>query len=422
MSDASDLELYSMSGPSDIYQDPQLARWLGSMEGVPDWPELVEAPAERALRATWQHRTNQVFGWLGGLCPGILLALGLAFIGRQGAEWIGSEVLKLKQSPVSPILVALLLGLAIRNAIGLPAVYESGLKFCLRHVLRLGIMLLGLRLSLTALGQIGLVGLPIIVGCIGAALILVTWFNRALGLPRRLGSLIAVGTSICGVSAIVATGPVVEAEEDEVSYAVACVTIFGLLALFTYPFLAHTIFRGDPRMAGLFLGTSIHDTAQVAGAGLMYSQQYGVKDAQNTAMVVKIVRNLFMAAVIPLMAVLYHRGSGLDSARSARPKWHQIVPGFVLGFVVLAGVRSLGDVGERAFMVFDRESWKEWLASADLASGWLLTTAMAGVGLGTGLAKLRVLGWRPLCVGLVAAALVGGVSFGLITLLVPHMS
>ena len=145
---------------------------------------------------------------------------------------MGTSLLGFSHSPISPIMVALLLGLAIRNAIGLPAVYEGGLKFCLRHVLRLGIMLLGLRLSLAAVGQIGLVGLPIIVGCIATALILVTWINHALGLPRRLGSLIAVGTSICGVSAIVATGPVVDAEEDEVSYAVACVTLFGLLALF----------------------------------------------------------------------------------------------------------------------------------------------------------------------------------------------
>jgi uncharacterized integral membrane protein (TIGR00698 family) len=391
------------------------------MEGVPDWPEPVEAPVERALRTTLQNQLHQIFAWVGGLCPGLALALVLAFVGMHGAEWIGTSLLGFEKTPVSAIMVALLIGLAIRNAIGLPHVYEGGLKFCLRHVLRLGIMLLGLRLSLQAVVMIGGVGLPIIIGCIATALILVTWVSRALGLPRRLGSLIAVGTSICGVSAIVATGPVVEAEEDEVSYAVACVTLFGLVALFTYPFLSHVIFRGDARMAGLFLGTSIHDTAQVAGAGLMYRQQYGVEEAQKTAMVVKMVRNIFMAVVIPLMAFLYHREAGLGSARKARPKWQQVVPGFVFGFLALAAVRSLGDLGTgRAFGVIDREVWKHWVNQADVFSGWCLTTAMAGVGLGTGLAKLRVLGWRPLCVGLAAAALVGGVSFGLITLLVRH--
>src|SRR3954469_21177878 len=321
MSHAVDSEIDFTSIASDIYHDPQLARWLGSMEGVPDWPEPVEAPVERAWRGTFQNRANQVFAWLGGLCPGVALALGLAFVGLRGAVWLGTSVLGFAHSPVSAIMVALVLGLALRNAIGLPSVYEGGLKFCLRHLLRLGIMLLGLRLGLAAVGQIGLVGLPIVVGSIASALVLVTWINRALGLPRRLGSLIAVGTSICGVSAIVATGPVVDAEEDEVSYAVACVTLFGLLALFSYPFLAYWLFRGDARMAGLFLGTAIHDTAQVAGAGLMYREQYDAPAALETAAVVKLVRNLFMAGVIPLMALLYRRGGDPTSALSARPKW-----------------------------------------------------------------------------------------------------
>ena len=112
-------------------------------------------------------------------------------------------------------------------------------------MLRFGIILLGLRLSLAAVGELGLAALPVIVGCIAVALVAVTWINRALGLPRRLGSLIAVGTSICGVSAIAATAPVIDAEEDEVSYSVACITLFGLLALFCYPLLAHGMFGGD---------------------------------------------------------------------------------------------------------------------------------------------------------------------------------
>src|SRR3954447_26500951 len=176
MSNVSELDF--VDGASDIYRDPQLARWLGSMEGLPDWPEPVEAPVERALRTTLQNRLHQVFEWLGTLCPGLGLALGLAFIGLRGAHWLGTSLLGFAHSPVSAIMVALLLGLAVRNGVGLPAVYEKGLKFCLRHVLRLGIMLLGLRLSLTAVGRIGLEGLPIIVGCIASALVLVTWINR----------------------------------------------------------------------------------------------------------------------------------------------------------------------------------------------------------------------------------------------------
>jgi uncharacterized integral membrane protein (TIGR00698 family) len=409
-----------MSDTPEIYLDPQLARWLDSMEGVPDWPQPVETPAEQALRTTLQNQLHQVFGWLGSLCPGIALAIALAFVGLHGADWLGTRVLGFDHSPISAIMMALLFGLGIRNSIGLPAVYEGGLKFCLRHVLRLGIMLLGLRLSLATVGQIGLIGLPIIIGCIASALLLVTWIGRVLGLPRRLGLLIAVGTSICGVSAIVATGPAIDAEEDEVSYAVACVTLFGLLALFIYPFLAHAIFRGDAKLAGLFLGTAIHDTAQVAGAGLMYRQQFGLPEALETATVVKLVRNLLMAGVIPLMALLYRRGEGQKSSTDTQPRWHQVVPLFVVGFLALAAVRSAGDLGPRPFLLIDHDTWKRILSRADVASGWCLATAMAGVGLGTSLARLRILGWRPLCVGLAAAAMVGCVSVGLIELLVRH--
>jgi uncharacterized membrane protein YadS len=186
--------------------------------------------------------------------------------------------------------------------------------------------------------------------------------------------------------------------------------------LFLYPWIAHFVFQGDPRRVGLFLGTSIHDTAQVAGASLIYQQQFHAPEALNTATVVKLVRNLFMAGVIPLMALLYHRGTD-PSARAARPKWHQVVPLFVMGFLALAALRTVGDLGPKPFWLLDPSSWKTVLAQADLVSTWCLTIAMASVGLGTGLAKLRGLGLKPFCVGLAAAALTGAASVAFIKLL-----
>src|SRR5207237_8387859 len=177
---------------------------------------------------------------------------------------------------------------------------------------------------------------------------LCTWSRLVLacGRPRRLAALIAVGTGVCGVIAIVAAAAAIEAEDDEVSYAVACVTLFGLVALFAYPFLAFWALGGDPRLAGVFLGTAIHDTAQVAGAGLSYQQQLAAPEALTAAAVTKLVRNTCMAAVIPLMAVLYLRSA---KGKKARLGWHQAVPGFVLAFVAAAGLRTLGDLGERPF-------------------------------------------------------------------------
>jgi uncharacterized integral membrane protein (TIGR00698 family) len=385
------------------------------MEGIPEWPRPVESPAERSRRGTLRSRANEAFGLAGVILPGFGLALGLAAAGRWAAHELGTSVLGFERSPVSEITLAILLGLAIRNAIGLPPVYERGLRLCGREVLRAGIVLLGLRLSLAAVGRIGLVGLPVILGCIVAALVAVTWINRALGLPRRLGSLIAVGTSICGVSAIAAAAPTIGAEEDEVSYAVACVTLFGMIALFLYPFLGHVLFAGDPRSAGLFLGTAIHDTAQVAGAGLMYQQQFRADGVLETATVTKLVRNLFMVAVIPLVGALYH---GAADARGGgrRVRLAGMVPLFILGFVAAAALRTVGDLGESAFLVLPRPTWERFLSAADVWAAWCLTVAMAAVGLGTGLERVKRLGWKSFCVGLAAALVVGLVSVLLIRL------
>ena len=405
---------------------PHWATWLDSMEGVPEWPQAAETPVERAARGSLRSRGHEAFGWLGTVLPGVGLALGVAAAGRWGAHHLGTTLLGFDRSPVSEISVAIVLGLAVRNIVGLPAVYERGLRLCGRDVLRAGIVLLGLRLSLGAVGRIGLVGLPVVLVCIAAALVCVTWVNRALGLPRRLGSLIAVGTSICGVSAIVATAPVIDAEDDEVSYAVACVTLFGLLALFTYPFVAHALFAHDARAAGLFLGTAIHDTAQVAGAGLMYQQQFHAPRALDVATVTKLVRNLCMIGVIPLVGALYHRGgteSGAGRGETGRRgpdgrfRLLQAVPLFVLGFVGAAAVRTFGDLGDRPFLLVERSSWNGLLAGADALAAWCLTAAMASVGLGTGLERLRRLGWKSFCVGLAAAVVVGGVGAALIGLL-----
>jgi uncharacterized integral membrane protein (TIGR00698 family) len=392
------------------------------MEGVPEWIDPAETAEERLGRAPWQAQANHWFDLTGQLLPGVTIAVVLALIGLQLAEGIGTGLLGLEKAPISPILFAILLGLVIRNTIGLPSVYEAGLQLCLKRILRVGVALLGVRLSLVAVGTIGLLALPIVVACIATALVLVSWVNRALGLPRRLGTLVAVGTAICGNSAIVATGPVIGADEEEISYAVGCITVFGLLALIGYPFLAFVLFGGDPQLSGFFLGTAIHDTAQVVGAGLLYLQQFDAAEALDTATVTKLVRNLFMVAVIPLMALLYH-GSSDERESGKRPKLSQMVPLFVLGFVAMALVRTLGDLGDAPFGgLVAQSTWQSGIAAITALSAWCLTVAMAAVGLGTHLKRLRTLGLKPLGVGLAAALTVGAVSATLIWLLSPWMS
>lgn len=384
------------------------------MEGVPDWPPLS---ADAPPRATgWQGRAHAVFEWVGFVAPGLSLAALVAASGGAVAEWIGLGLLGFERSPVSGIMVAILLGMILRNVLGLPEVYQRGLRLCLKRILRIGIALLGIRLSLGAAGAIGLVGLPVVLVCIGAALVLVTRLGSWLGLPPRLGSLIAVGTSICGATAIVATGGVIKAEDDEIAYAVACITIFGLVAMFSYPWLAEWLFASEPTAVGLFLGTAIHETAQVAGAGLMYEEQFAAPAALSSAVVTKLVRNLCMIWVIPMMAVLYRRSD--DSAELTGP-WYRLVPLFVLGFLLMSLLRTIGDLGDRPFGLLHSATWDSFCGTIKRAAEWCLMLAMAAVGLGTSLERLRHLGWKPFTVGLAAAALVGVIGAAMINVVAP---
>ncbi len=412
----------SSPAPLDLYNHPELWLWAGGMEGIPEWVGPSETFDERADRAPWQARGNELLALLGALLPGIAIALGLALVGRAGSHGIGAGWLGVEKSPISPILLAILLGLVVRNTIGLPSVYEAGVQICLKRILRVGVALLGIRLSLVAVGSIGLFALPIVIGCITSALLLVSWISRVVGLPRRLGTLIAVGTAICGNTAIVATAPVIGATEDETSYAVGTITVFGLIALVTYPFVAHVVFDGNPNLAGYFLGTAIHDTAQVAGAGLLYAQQYSAPETLDTATVTKLVRNLFMVVVIPIVTILYHR-SGSEQDTSQKPRLRQMIPLFIFGFVAMALLRTIGDLGDAPFAGLLSESqWKSSIAFVTELSSWCLTMAMASVGLGTNLKRLRRIGLKPLAAGLAAAVIVGGVAAGLIHLLASRLS
>ena len=346
--------------------------------------------------------------------PGLILALLLALAGQQLSHVIGVTWMGMPKSPVSGIMMAILLGILIRNTIGLKALFDPGVEFGLKRVLRIGIVLLGIRLSLGEVGTIGLQSLPVIIGAVASALLIVTFLSRKLGLSKRLGTLMAVGTSICGATAIVATAPTINARGNEVTYAVACVTLFGVIAMLTYPFAAHWLFAAEGFPVGLFLGTSVHETAQVAGAGLVYQQFYDNPEALDVATVTKLVRNLGMLVVIPLMCISFHRSS---NDGEAPPKWWTMIPLFVIGFAIMSLIRTVGDMGDAAFGVLPQEQWHSVVEVTKKTAEICLAVAMASVGLCTGIRDLLSIGLKPLAMGLVAALLVGAVSASLISLL-----
>jgi uncharacterized membrane protein YadS len=189
-----------------------------------------------------------------------------------------------------------------------------------------------------------------------------------------------------------------------------------------YPYLANTIFAGDALNAGLFLGTSVHDTSQVVGAAKVYADVFSAPRALDVATVTKLVRNVFMAIIIPFMAFYYSR-IALEQGEFAgsRTGVLKLLPLFIVGFLALAAIRSIGDAGINAggtaFGVWESSAWKEIHGTV---KGWaevLMVVALAGVGLSTDLRSLKGLGAKPFMVGLIAALVVGIVSYVAISLL-----
>jgi uncharacterized integral membrane protein (TIGR00698 family) len=360
------------------------------------------------------------------LAPGVAAAAIVMIAGFWLADLAGRAILSAQglsagSSPISGVPIAIVLGLLLRNLFRLPAALTPGLKFCVTTVLRLGIVLVGIRLSAFDVARLGLAGLPVVLAAVATGLVFVTWFNRRLGLPPRLGTLIAAGTSICGVTAIVSTAPAIEADEREVAYAVANVVAFGLFGMLAYPYLAHLLLQRSETV-GLFLGTAVHDTSQVVGAALTYRQMYADDVVLRVATVTKLTRNLCLAGVIPVLTWMHLRQTRAEGARRTTIGWKTLVPLFVLGFVGMAVVRTIGDAtlqsSGAAYGLWDSAAWTRLTNQIGdfWASRILLGTAMAAVGLNTSFAVFKGVGAKPFVVGLAGALAVGlvGMSMALI--------
>ncbi len=330
--------------------------------------------------------------------PGLALILAIAipagFIQRQ-ITVNGKEV-------VSAVAIAIILGILIRNLIGIPDACKPGTSFAVKRILRIGIALMGAQLSLGQVLKTGAASVVVVAICIALAILVVRFISMRMGMSDRLGTLLGVGTSICGVSAIVATAPVIEAREEETSLAVATITVFGLLAVLLYPVLGRLWGLSDT-FFGTWAGTAVNDTSQVVATGLIFSQQAG-----EIATVVKLTRNLVMAPVIVGLSWFYLRwrqaeGGGTAGGKSI--KLQQVVPLFVLGFVGMAILNSLG-----VFPPAVRHG-------IQTTSQFLIVCALAGVGLETYVAAMKKIGMRPFYAGLCAATFMAVVSFGLITVI-----
>lgn len=317
------------------------------------------------------------------LLPGLTMAIVLA----AAAWWLASF------GTISTLTVAVILGMVLGNVPVSADRFHPGLQYAGKHILRVGVVLLGMRLSVTQLSQLGL---PVI-GVI-AATVIATFFGtqalgRRMGVSGPLSLLIATGYSICGASAIAAIEGTAHAEEEEVAAAIGLVTLAGTIAMFLVPAIGGALALTDEQFA-IWAGASIHDVAQVVAAGATRGPE-----VLAAAVVVKLTRVLLLAPLVAGVSVVRQRGKRTNG--SSRPP---LIPAFVAGFILLVAVRSTGRVPD---IVVDTVGTIERMVFA---------VALVGLGAGVRLDRLRQLGGAPLLLGAIAAVVVGGVSLAAVLL------
>ncbi len=288
---------------------------------------------------------------------------------------------------VSPAILAAVIGLFLAHAVKMPARFEAGIAFSSRSLLRWAVALLGLQVSFGQILAIGWTGFAIVAAGLVTSFLTIRALGRVLGVAPKLAELIAAGTSICGASAVAGVNAVTGAEDEDVAYAVAMVTLFGTAAMLLYPLIDHLLML-DARRYGLWAGASIHEVAQVVGA----TAQIG-PDATQSGTVAKLTRILMLAPLV--MALRFARRK--ETAGNAGAG----VPLFVIGFLALAAVNSLLPLPH------------ELTVLAGQVSGFLLAMALGAMGLKTHINALKAKGWAPLLLGALGTLFISLFTLGL---------
>jgi len=298
------------------------------------------------------------------------------------------------QHPLEAIVVGLVIGIVLRNLRIVPKTCYSGIaKF--EKVLVWGIVFLGASLTLEIL-KLEPYALIVLAVTMSSAFWLIYYLAGRMGLKRKLGILLGVGTTICGGTAIAITSPLVEADEEVTGYAIGTIAVWGLIALFVYPYLAH-LFNFTQELFGVWASTAIHSTPQVIGAGYIYGDVAG-----EIATMVKLTRNAFMIPLAFAIAIWYTRSKykkdkeTMESAR--RVDVLRGFPWFLFGYVVMAFLRGFGFFSPAGIHNFT------------VAGKFLILVGMCGIGLNTDLKSMSKLGWKPFVAGFIASAIVAAIA------------
>lgn len=327
---------------------------------------------------------------LGKQLPGVVLVFVIAFVSQS----VGKDIPLLGST-----VTAILLGMLIRNFIGLPAVFDLGVQYSLKSLLKLAIILLGTSLNLWQVFTIGSQSIVAIFAAVILGILLTMYIGRWMGVTGNIPALIGVGTAICGATAIATVSPIMKAKEEETAFAVTTIFIFNVIAVIFYPILG-SLLELSSEVFGMWAGTAIHDTSSVVAAGYAYSNEAG-----GIATVVKLTRTLFLVPVAILIGI-YMSMKSSGHGQEGRVKVSKIFPWFLLGFLCMSVLNTMG--------VFNENLVEQITA----VSKFIILMAMVSVGLGADFKKIREIGLKPVYLGLIASVIVAVVSLFIIYLVV----
>ena len=290
-------------------------------------------------------------------------------------------------------LLCIITGVLINNTINLSDTFSSGIQFCKKNLLQLGIVLLGSRLSFIEVGSFGLMAIPFVLITFVTVVIFTYLLIKIFLDNKNAIMLISIGTAICGITAILACAPFTKAKDNEIAYATFVISIIGTVALLTYPYISYELFNNHANQVGIFLGTSIHDTGQVIASSFIYNSHYENSDVITISTVTKLLRNSFLIILIPMLAWRYSDSGKLNYYHNIKNTF----PLFVIGFLFFSVMRSLGDY--ISFNTQSMETWNFVLQINNFLSFILLNIALVALGLSVNLKSLKTIGLKPLLIG-----------------------
>jgi uncharacterized integral membrane protein (TIGR00698 family) len=331
------------------------------------------------------------------LIPGVALLAVIGFAGKLLEKNINAytKANHLTFPNIEYVLWAILIGLVISNVLGLAEFFKPGVA-TYEFWLKAGIVLLGSRFLLGDVAKLGGVSLLLVFVEIAGSLAFMTFLGRLFGLKPKLTSLLAVGSAVCGVSAIIATRGAIDADDEDSSFAIAAILALGAIALFTFPLVGHWLHLSD-RAYGIWAGLAVDNTAEATAAGALYSDA-----AAKLAVLTKTCRNALIGFIVLGYAIYWaSRGQAQTVANKAAFLWQKF-PKFVLGFLLVSVLATIG--------LFT----KDQNASLANLSRWAFLLTFAGVGLRTNFREMRKQGLRPFAVGFIGEVVIALFTLALV--------